>query len=86
MKKITMESLQMRFFANGSITQFNEYVLVTSMGWPGFTAEIYKVANPQDYKEKDILEKELKLVKKAEDTFEDGGHALQWCFETLKAV
>ena len=81
MKEITtMERLQMKVTAGyGAVLKFGNRVLVTDAHWKGFTAAVYEfIESPEEAGVGDI-ECRLQLIRKADQTFPDGGHAIAWC-------
>lgn len=81
MEFTTIEKLQMRVSASyGAVLQYGDKVFVTDIHWKGgFTAEIYEfIDTPKETGLSDI-ECRLNLYAKAEQTFEDNGHAIAWC-------
>ena len=86
MEFTTIEKLHMKVSATyGAVLQYGDKVLVTDIHWKGgFTAEIYEFIDDPEETGLDTIECRLATWKKATETFQDGGHALAWCFGQLK--
>ena len=79
---MTIEKLQLAVSATyGAVIQYGDKVFVTDIHWKsGFTAKIYEfIESPEDTGLSPI-ECRLSLLAEAEETFQDNGHALAWCF------
>lgn len=86
MEFTTIEKLQLDVSGSyGAVIQYGDKVFVTDIAWQGgYTAEIYEfIEFPEDTRLGDI-ECRLTPWAKAEETFKDNGHALQWCFSQIK--
>ena len=77
----TMEKLQTKVSSYGAVLQHGERVLVTDLGWKGFTAEVYEMVETPEQDGIDAIECRLTLLEKADTFFKDGGHAIAWCLE-----
>ena len=86
MEFTTIEKLQMKVSATyGAVLQYGDKVLVTDIHWKGgFTAEIYEFVDDPEETGLDAIECRLAPWVKAPETFQDGGHAVAWCFGQLK--
>ena len=86
MEFTTIEKLQMKVSATyGAVLQYGDKVLVTDIHWKGgFTAEIYEFVDDPEETGLDAIECRLAPLEKATETFQDGGHAVAWCFGQLK--
>lgn len=64
-----------------SIMQFGDRVLVAKMNWKGrVEAAVYGFA--EDPKEGlSPIECRLELLKVSDETYEDAGHAIEWCIQ-----
>lgn len=77
---ISIESFHDRLTPSyDSILQFGDRVLVAQMNWKGAVeAAVYSFA--EDQKEGfSPIECRLELLKVADQTFPDAGHAIEWC-------
>ena len=81
----TLEKLQCDGTGYCAVVKFGDKVFFTDICWKGgFIAEIYEfVETPEETGLGDI-ECRLSTWATAEETFEDNGHALAWCFEQIK--
>ena len=86
MEFTTIEKLQMKVSATyGAVLQYGDKVLVTDIHWKGgFTVEIYEFVDDPEETGLDAIECRLAPWEKATETFQDGGHAVAWCFGQLK--
>lgn len=76
-----IEKLQLKVSPSyGAVLQYGDKVFVTDISWKGgFIAEIYEfVETPEETGLGDI-ECRLHLTHKADESFEDNGHAVAWC-------
>lgn len=64
-----------------SIMQYGDRVLVAQMNWKGsMEAAVYGFA--EDPKEGfSEVECRLELLKVSDETYEDAGHAIEWCIQ-----
>ncbi len=84
-----MENLQMKVGSYGAVLQYKDKVLMADLIWKGFVAVVYEFADAEKgdknlFKEMDILECPLKLLKVSDKVFNDGGQAIGWCLEQVK--
>ena len=80
----TMEHLELSLSTGEASLQYGDKVLVARMNyWKGdYEAEIYEfVDEPRDGF--DRIECRLALIRKSEERFEDGGHAMQWALQNM---
>ena len=77
----SMERLQMDFGGYGNVLQFGEFALVTDVNYKGqYIAAVYEfVETPGE--EFSSIECRLNLINFADETFEDGGHAIEWALK-----
>ena len=75
----TMEKLQMKVGPSGAVLKYGEKVLVTYETYYGFAAEVYEFVETSEETGLGYIECRLSLIDKAENYFEDGGHAIAWC-------
>lgn len=64
-----------------SIMQYGDRVLVAQMNWNGdMEAAVYGFAEDpkEDFSE---VECRLELLKVSDETYEDAGHAIEWCIQ-----
>lgn len=82
----TMEKLSLAVSPSyGAVLEYGDKVFVTDCGHPdGFTAEIYEFIDNPEETGLDAYECRLDLIKKAEQRFEDNGHAIEWCLKQKK--
>ena len=82
----TMEKLSEKVTCSyGSVVQFGDYVFAVDIHWQGgFTAEIYEFVDEPNELEFGVIECRLNLHEKAENRFEDAGHAIEWCINRIK--
>ena len=63
----------------GAAVTFGEKVLVTMTNWRGqYEAAIYEFIEMPEETGLGAIECRINLVEVAEETFKDGGHAMQW--------
>ena len=81
MEFTTIEKLQTKVSATyGAVLQYGDKVLVTDSHWKGgFTAEVFEFVETPEETGLDAIECRLAPYAKANETFTDGGHAMQWC-------
>lgn len=81
----TIEKLQMRVSASyGAVLKFGDHVLVTDCHYKGgFTANIYEFIDTPEETGLAAIECRLNHIEHAEQTFEDNGHAIEWCMERI---
>ena len=79
----TIEKLQCKVSAsNGVVLQFGDKVFVSDYVFPGgFKAEIYEYVETPEETGLDAIECRLNLYGKADQRFEDNGHAIEWCIQ-----
>lgn len=79
----TIEELQNNSsITYGATVKFGNKVFHTNLNWKGeFSAEIYEFTAKPDEGDFGSIETPITLVKKANEVFEDNGHALAWCYE-----
>ena len=64
----------------GAIAQWKERVFVTDIDRYGkYTAKIYEMVDSEDAPSR--IEARLSLIKEADESFPDSGHAIKWCFK-----
>ena len=83
---ITMETLSDKVSRSyGSVVQFGDYVFAVDLHWQGgFTAEIYEFVEDPNECEFGSIECRLGFFDKADSTFYDAGHAIEWCINRIK--
>ena len=76
----TIEHLQDKIpCCYGGALTFGEKVLVAIMNWRGqYGAAVYEFIETPEETGLGQIECRINLVEIAEDTFADGGHAMQW--------
>ncbi len=76
----TIEHLQDKIpCCYGGALTFGEKVLVTMVNWRGqYEAAIYEFIETPEETGLGAIECRLNLVEVADETFGDGGHAMQW--------
>ncbi len=76
----TIEHLQEKIpSCYGAAVTFGETVLVTMANWKGqYEAAIYEFIETPEETGLGQIECRINLVEIADDTFADGGHAMQW--------
>ncbi len=76
----TIEHLQDKIpCCYGGALTFGEKVLVTMVNWRGqYEAAIYEFIETPEETGLGAIECRLNLVEIADETFPDGGHAMQW--------
>ena len=75
----TMENLSMQVSAGeGAVLRFGDKVLVTDHAWKGFIAGVYEFIEDEEETGLGYVECRLNLIAVAEQTFPDGGSAIQW--------
>ena len=77
----TMERLSMETNPTyGAVIKYDDRVFATDIHWKGYyTARVYEfVETPEETGLGDI-ECRLSLIAEAKETFEDSGHAIEWC-------
>ena len=81
MEFTTIERLQMKVSGTyGAVLKYGDKVFVTDIHWKGgFTAEVYEFVDTPEETGLSDIECRPNLYAKAEQTFEDGGHAIAWC-------
>ena len=78
----TMENLSMRITAGeGAVLKFGEKVLVTDIAWRGHIAAVYEFIEDPEETGLGYIECRLNLIAMADQTFEDGGHAMAWALQ-----
>lgn len=67
----------------GAVLKHGDKVLVCGLTYRGFEAAVYEfVETPEEAGYGDI-ECRIQLLEKNETPFEDGGHAMAWCFSRI---
>ena len=70
---------------NGAVLQYGQLVLVTDNAYRGeFTAQIYEFVETPEEAGVGIEECRLNFCEKAEQKFQDGGRAMEWCLKRAK--
>ncbi len=83
-KESTMEKLEMNGYATmGAVLKYDDMVLVVGMDAAGFHAAVYEFIDTPEETDLGEIECRLNLVETAEETFEDGGHAMAWCMTQI---
>lgn len=79
----TIEKLQRKVSASyGVVLQYGDKVFVADIVYSGgFKAEIYEFVDDPDESGFDACECRLNLYSKADQRFEDNGHAIEWCIQ-----
>ena len=82
----TMERLSMETNPTyGAVIKYGDRVFHTDLTWKGgFSASIYEFIDDPEETGLDAIECRLAPWEKATETFQDGGHAVAWCFGQLK--
>lgn len=82
----TMEQLSiMDSVTNGVVLQYGPLVLVTDNAYrEEFTAQIYEFVETPEEAGVGIEECRLNFCEKAEQKFQDGGRAMEWCLKRAK--
>ena len=81
----SMERLQMDFGSYGTVLQYGEYAIVTDVNYKGwYIAAIYEFVENPGEDGFSAIECRINLVKVADETFVDGGHALEWAIKNCK--
>lgn len=85
-KFTTMEQLSlMDTVTYGAVLQYGPLVLVTDNSFrAGFTAKIYEFVETSEEAGVDEAECRLAFCEKADEVFEDGGRAMDWCLSRAK--
>lgn len=66
---------------HGAVLKYGDKVLVCGLTYRGFEVAIYEfVETPEETGFFDV-ECRIQLLEKCETIFDDGGHAMKWCFE-----
>ncbi len=80
----SIESLEMDFGGYGNVLQYGEFAIATDVNYKGrFIAAIYEFVETPNEELSDV-ECKLNLIKTATETFEDGGHAIEWAIKNCK--
>ena len=80
----SIEHLQMDFGGYGNVLQYGEFAIVTDVNYKGrYIAAVYEFVDTPD-KEFSAIECRLNLIKTATETFDDGGHAIEWAIKNCK--
>ena len=82
----TMEQLSMMdSVTNGAVLQYGPLVLVTDNAYRDkFMAQIYEFVETPEEAGAGIEECRLNFCEKAEQKFQDGGRAMEWCLKRAK--
>lgn len=82
----TMEQLSITDSVTcGAVLQYGPLVLATDNSYrEGFTAQIYEFVETPEEAGVGIEECRLSFCEKAENTFPDGGRAMEWCLTRAK--
>ena len=62
----------------GAVLKYDDHVLVTDHAWKGFIAGIYEFIETPDEIDGGECECRLNLISMSNETFPDGGSAIQW--------
>ena len=69
----------------GAVLKYGTLVLVTDNSYrTGFTARIYEFVETPEEAGVDEAECRLAFCEKADEVFEDGGRAMDWCLSRAK--
>ena len=78
----TMENLSMQVSAGeGAVLRFGDKVLVTDHAWKGFIAGVYEFIEDEEETGLSYVECRLNLISMSNETFPDGGSAIQWVLQ-----
>lgn len=64
----------------GAVLQYGDKVFVCGLTYRGFEAAIYEFVETPEETGYGYIECRIQLLEKNETIFEDGGHAMEWCF------
>ena len=77
----TMEHLSMETNPTyGAVIKYGDRVFHTDITWKGgFSARVYEFIDDPEETGLGDIECRLSLITEAKETFEDSGHAIEWC-------